>query len=176
MLIRTALFAALTAVGGFIRIPLGVSSITLQFLFTAMAGILLGPMYGAISQTLYVTLGLLGMPFFATGGGLLYFLQPTFGFLLGFIPAAAVIGFFTKDNGTRQRMVLGCAVGLLVMYVVGVPYMALILNGYLGREVSIQNLLWAALLPFLPGDAVKIAVCTAVCPVLRKRLFPIKKN
>ena len=49
-LTRTALFAALTAAGAFIRIPLGYSSITLQFLCTAMAGCLLGPAYGAASQ------------------------------------------------------------------------------------------------------------------------------
>ena len=57
----TALFAALTAAGAFIRIPLGVSSVTLQFLFTAMAGVLLGAKYGALSQAVYVALGLLGI-------------------------------------------------------------------------------------------------------------------
>ena len=54
MLARTALFAALTAVGAFIKIPLGVSSITLQFFFTAMAGCLLGPVWGTVSQGVYV--------------------------------------------------------------------------------------------------------------------------
>ena len=66
----TALFAALTAAGAFIRIPLGVSSVTLQFLFTAMAGVLLGTKYGALSQAVYVALGLLGIPIFIAGGGL----------------------------------------------------------------------------------------------------------
>lgn len=56
-LTRTALFAALTAAGAFIRIPLGYSSITLQFLCTAMAGCLLGPAYGAASQAVYVRWG-----------------------------------------------------------------------------------------------------------------------
>ena len=55
---RVALFAALTAVGAFIRIPLGYSSITLQTFFTAMAGCVLGPWYGALSQLVYVALGL----------------------------------------------------------------------------------------------------------------------
>ena len=59
-LTRTALFAALTAAGAFIRIPLGYSSITLQFLFTVMAGVLLGRKYGALSQAVYVLLGLVG--------------------------------------------------------------------------------------------------------------------
>ena len=55
-LTRTALFAALTAAGAFIRIPLGYSSITLQFFFTAMAGCLLGPVWGPVSQAVYVAL------------------------------------------------------------------------------------------------------------------------
>ena len=61
-LTRTALFAALTAAGAFIRIPLGYSSITLQFFFTAMAGCLLGPVWGPVSQAVYVALGLIGLP------------------------------------------------------------------------------------------------------------------
>lgn len=72
-----ALFAALTAVGAFIRIPLGYSSITLQTFFTAMAGCVLGPWYGALSQLVYVALGLVGLPIFTQGGGIGYLMQPT---------------------------------------------------------------------------------------------------
>ena len=71
----TALFAALTAAGAFVSIPVGPVSITLQFLFTAMAGILLGRRCGALSQLVYVALGLLGLPIFTRGGGLGYVLQ-----------------------------------------------------------------------------------------------------
>ena len=88
-LVYTALLAALTAAGAFIRIPIGISVITLQFLFTAMAGVLLGPGGGALSQGVYVALGLVGLPIFTAGGGFGYVLQPSFGFLLGLIPAGA---------------------------------------------------------------------------------------
>ena len=91
-LILTALFAALTAVGAFLKIPFPLSAITLQFFFTAMAGTLLGKKYGALSQAVYVLLGLVGVPNFALGGGFSYVFQPTFGFLLGLIPSAWVIG------------------------------------------------------------------------------------
>ena len=74
MLARAALLAALTAVGAFIKIPLGYSSITLQFFFTAMAGCLLGPYWGAASQGVYVLLGLVGLPIFTLGGGFGYVL------------------------------------------------------------------------------------------------------
>ena len=86
LLARTALLSALTAVGAFIKIPLGVSSVTLQFFFTAMAGCLLPPLWSAASQGVYVLLGLVGLPIFTMGGGFSYVLQPTFGFLLGLIP------------------------------------------------------------------------------------------
>ena len=67
MLVLTALFAALTAVGAFFKIPFALAAISLQFLFTAMAGILLGAGYGALSQLVYVLIGLVGVPIFALG-------------------------------------------------------------------------------------------------------------
>ena len=95
-MILCALFAALTAVGAFFKIPFALAAISLQFLFTAMAGVLLGAGYGALSQAVYVLLGLVGVPIFAQGGGFSYVLQPTFGFLLGLIPTAWVIGVLAK--------------------------------------------------------------------------------
>ena len=169
-LVYTALFAALTAAGAFLRIPLGVSSITLQFLFTAMAGVLLGAGGGALSQAVYVALGLLGLPIFTAGGGFGYVLQPTFGFLLGLIPAAAAIGAMTRRSTSPVRIALACVVGLAVLYAIGVPYMALILNGYMGKGMSVSGLLWAGMLPFLPGDAIKIVITAVLCPLLRRRI------
>ena len=169
-LVYTALFAALTAAGAFLRIPLGVSSITLQFLFTAMAGVLLGAGGGALSQAVYVALGLLGLPIFTAGGGFGYVLQPTFGFLLGLIPAAAGIGAMTRRSTSPVRIALACVVGLAVLYAIGVPYMALILNGYMGKGMSVSGLLWAGMLPFLPGDAIKIVITAVLCPLLRRRI------
>lgn len=168
-LLYTSLMAALTAVGAFIRIPLGVSSITLQFLFTAMAGILLGRRYGALSQGIYVVLGWTGVPVFTQGGGFGYVFQPTFGFLLGLIPCAWVIGLLSRRTD-RCRLALACAAGLAVLYAVGLPYMALILNVYMGKGLDIAAIVRLGMLPFLPGDALKIAAAVAICPTLRRRL------
>ena len=66
-----ALFTVLTAVGAFIKIPIPVVPFTLQFLFTMMAGLLLGGRLGAASVGLYALLGLIGLPIFAEGGGFL---------------------------------------------------------------------------------------------------------
>ena len=170
-LTRTALFAALTAAGAFIRIPLGYSSITLQFFFTAMAGCFLGPVWGPISQAVYVALGLIGLPIFTQGGGLTYLLQPTCGFLIGLIPAAWVIGLLTARRPPHPvRTALACLAGLAVLYAVGLPYMAVILNQYMGKAMDFSAILWAGMLPFLPGVMLKIAVTAALAPLLQKRL------
>ena len=112
-LVYTALFAALTAAGAFLRIPMGFSSVTLQYLFTAMAGLLLGRRWGAMSQAVYVLLGLVGLPIFTMGGGLGYVFQPTFGFLLGLIPAAWVVGRVCGDSLAPRRMALASLAGAL---------------------------------------------------------------
>ena len=169
-MLYTALMAALTAVGAFLRIPLGESSVTLQFLFTAMAGILLGRRYGALSQGVYVAMGLIGVPVFTQGGGWGYVFQPTFGFLLGLIPCAWVIGLLSRRRTGRLWLAVSCAAGLAVLYAVGLPYMALILNTYLGKGLDTASILWIGMLPFLPGDALKIAAAVAICPALRRRL------
>ena len=163
-LTRTALFAALTAAGAFIRIPLGYSSITLQFFFTAMAGCLLGPVWGPVSQAIYVALGLIGLPIFTQGGGLSYLLQPTCGFLIGLIPAAWVIGRLAEKNRTPLRLALACVAGFAVLYAIGLPYIALIVNVYNGGAVSAAKLATAYMLPYLPGDCLKIVVSVLLAP------------
>lgn len=80
-----ALFAALTAVGAFITIPVPPVPFSLQIFFAILAGALLGSRRGAISVAVYVLLGLCGLPVFTKGAGLSYIFQPTFGYLAGFI-------------------------------------------------------------------------------------------
>jgi biotin transport system substrate-specific component len=169
-LVFTGLFAALTAVGAFIRIPFAFSAFTLQFFFTAMAGVLLGRRYGALSQLVYVALGLLGLPIFTQGGGPGYFFLPTCGFLLGLIPAAWVIGALTKQHNDFWHIGAACLCGLGVLYLAGLPYMALILNGYMGKALTFAQLLMTGMLVFLPGDLAKIAVVGLLCPAVSRRL------
>ena len=169
-MLLAALFAALTAVGAFIRVPIGPTSITLQFFFSALAGILLGVKWGVFSQVLYVGLGLLGFPIFTMGGGLSYLVQPSFGFLLGLIPSTAVIGALTHRHTERPRLFLGCLLGDLVLYLFGVPYMYMILHLYTGSETT-WVAMWASMLVYVPGDLIKLAVLTAAGPVLQRRLI-----
>ena len=170
LLARTALLSALTAVGAFIKIPLGVSSVTLQFFFTAMAGCLLPPLWSAASQGVYVLLGLVGLPIFTMGGGFSYVLQPTFGFLLGLIPSAFVIGKLAKRPLTFWRTALAMLAGLAVLYAVGVPYLALIANAYLGKGLTFWQVLKNGMLIYLPGDLLKIAFGSFLCVAITRRL------
>jgi biotin synthase len=82
------LFAALIAVGAFIKIPGPIVPFTAQFLFVNLAGILLGKKGGALAVGVYIALGLIGIPIFAEGGGIGYVLNPKFGYLIGFFVGA----------------------------------------------------------------------------------------
>ena len=172
---RVALFAALTAVGAFIHIPLGYSSITLQTFFTAMAGCVLGLWYGALSQLVYVALGLVGLPIFTQGGGIGYLMQPTCGFLIGLIPAAWVIGRIAGRKPEPKQIVPACLLGYGVLYAIGVPYMALILNTFLGKGMGFSAIMWAGMIPFLPGDMIKILCITLLMPPILRQLDKLDK-
>ncbi len=172
MLILSALFCALTAVGAYIRIPTPWSAFTLQVLFVFMAGALLGPKYGALSQAAYVALGLVGIPVFTGGGGPMYVLRPTFGFLLSYIPAAYVVGRLCRTEGTPTvgRIAAACAAGLGVIYAVGLPYMAAIVNGYLGAGMTAREIVMSGMVLFLPFDALKIVLTVILARVLLPRI------
>ena len=170
MMILAALFAALTAVGAFIRFPLGAMSVTLQFMFTAMAGVLLGAKWGAVSQTVYVVLGLVGLPVFTMGGGIGYVMQPSFGFLLGLIPTAWVIGRLTEKENGHWRIALACLAGLAVLYLIGLPYMYLIMKLYLHKSITVWTAVKAGMLVYLPGDAIKIALTVLLYKPLRRAI------
>lgn len=169
-LVLTGVFAALTAVCGFLKIPLGFMSITLQTMMAALAGILLGSKWGAVSQGVYLALGLLGLPIFTQGGGLGYVFQPSFGFLLGFPLTAAVAGRLSRDTLSPVRLALAAATGILAGYVIGVPYMGVILNVYLGKGLSVWTIVETGLLIYLPGEAVKVAVTAVVSPPLKRAI------
>jgi biotin transport system substrate-specific component len=170
-LLLASLFAALTAVGAFVRIPTGISSVTIQFMFTALAGTLLGARYGALSQLTYVLLGLFGIPIFTEGGGFSYVLHPTFGFLLGLIPSAWLIGRMTGKNRSIKRVCVAALAGLGILYAIGLPYMYLILNFYMGRDLTVGYVLYAGMLIFLPGDFLKVIITAIVTNKIPKGLI-----
>ncbi|MDR1909441.1 MAG: biotin transporter BioY [Spirochaetaceae bacterium] len=162
-----ALFAALTAAGAFISIPLPLSPvpIVLQNLLALLSGLILGPVMGSLAVILYLAVGALGAPVFAGGtGGFVRFLGPTGGFLAGYVLAALVAGLFTgrprRHPLPRLRIAAGAALGLLAVYIPGLFQLKLI------SGLSWPAVFAAGCLPFLPGDAVK---CVAAV-ILTRRL------
>jgi biotin transport system substrate-specific component len=176
-MILTALFAALTAIGALIRIPIPISPvpITLQDLFTVLSGILLGPFLGSLSQLLYVILGLFGLPVFASGNvGISAILSPSFGYLIGFIISPIIIGIIisSKNNPSFLRILLATAVGLLAIYMIGIPYMFIILHNVQHINITLIKALQIGFFIFLPGDIIKCVAATA----LGFKLIPILKR
>ncbi|MFI5359096.1 MAG: biotin transporter BioY [Halanaerobiales bacterium] len=168
-----ALFAALTAIGAFIRIPLPYVPITLQTIFVLLAGVLLGKRRAALSQLIYLVIGLSGVPIFTEGGGPGYIFKPSFGYLLAFVVAAYFTGLLTENRPINYRNIfLASTTGVLITYIIGVPYLYLILTKVSGVELGFLDTLKAGMIPFLPGDLLKILIVTIITP----RVYtPLKK-
>ena len=160
-----ALFAALAAVGAFVKIPIGTVPVTLQFAFCNLAMLLLGWKWGTVSIAVYLVLGLVGVPVFTLGGGLGYVLQPTFGYLLGFCLGCLVGGLVCSRgvNGFARRL-CGSLVNLVVVYTVGVLYLGLIMKFHLGQDVDVAHIIVAYGLVFLPTDALWAALGALAAP------------
>ena len=136
-IVLCGLFAALIAVGAFIRITIPTEpypfTFSLQWLFVLMAGFLLGAKLGAMSVGAYLLVGLVGVPVFVHGGGPQYIFRAGFGFLLGFLLAAFLIGLLTErlpklSRDERAfwpefiRLMIAAVVGLVAYYLVGTAY------------------------------------------------------
>ncbi len=163
-----AVFSALTAAGALIKIPLMPVPITLQNLFVVMAGMLLGPRAGVMSQVIYILIGLMGLPVFSGGGGPGYVLRPTFGYLLGFVAAAAVSGYVMQGRRfTVSTVLVASCLSMLTVYLIGVPYLA----GYFMLVLKKPDAVWLAvktgMVVFLPGDALKCVLLAMVMPKLQ---------
>jgi len=138
----TALFAALIVVGAFLKVdiplPLYTMHFTLQWFFVLLAGFLLGRKLGTLSVVTYIIIGLAGVPVFAAGGGIGYVLRPGFGFLLGFVFAAYLIGLVSDiiKPVALWQYIIPATIGLVTYYMVGAVYFYLIKNLYVGEAVS----------------------------------------
>ena len=184
------LFAALTALCSYINIPLGFTPVPMNLatLSVFLAGGLLGMKYGTLSMAVYVLMGAAGIPVFAgfqAGIGILA--GPTGGFLAGYILAAFIVGMFlqksTIQKGTMQRDSSGdmqtssaakrggeialCMaamfIGLAACYFMGTVWFMVSTN------TGFVPALIACVLPFIPGDVIKIVIAT----LLIRRLRPV---
>jgi len=154
-----SLFAALTAVGAFISIPLYPVPLSLQSLFTLLAAMILGSVMGASSQIIYVLLGVIGLPVFAgfkAGIGILF--GPTGGFLLGFIISAYIIGKIVELKKVKNIFYyfLVGIIGTIILYIIGITQLSLVTG------IGIKKAITVGMLPFLPGDILKIIAASFI--------------
>ncbi|TYR79426.1 biotin transporter BioY [Priestia megaterium] len=172
-----SLFTALTAVGAFIKIPIPYIPFTLQIVPVYLAGALLGPRLGMLSQVCYVAIGLIGVPIFAEGGGLGYLLKPTFGYLLGYVAGAFINGYLIQRLNITKRFSIFMAnlSTLFVVYIIGCVWLYGSMKWIIEQPLSIQDtLLFGMLLP-IPGDLVLCIICSLLIYRLKpqmKRFIP----
>lgn len=152
-------FILATAAGAYVAIPLPFTAvpITLQPLAVILAGALLGPWAGASAMAGYLALGIGGAPVFSAGhAGLAWLMGPTGGYLIAYPAAAFLVGVIAGESRNWLRLGLALASGVGVIYVGGVTQLWL-LTGQGMNEVLLQGVL-----PFLPGDLLKVLVALAV--------------
>ncbi len=167
-IVTIALFSALTAIGAYIYIPLPFSEvpITLQTMFTYLAGAVLGGYFGALSQMIYLLIGVVGLPIFAGGGsGLSVLIGPSGGYLIGFIIAAFVIGELKKLKKGFVWLFIYMVVGNIIIYILGVVQL---MNW---TRISLNQAIVIGVLPFIFGDIIKILLATYITQRVEKA-FP----
>ncbi len=174
MTVYSCLFAALIIVGTYIKIPIGPVPIVLANFFVILAGALLGSVWGAASVGLFLFLGLVGFPVFSQGGGVAALVGPTGGYLFGYLLAALVTGLISEHGRSKPLLdVAALAAGAVTIYVVGLPWLKLSLH------LSWSKALVVGVLPFLIGDALKVAAAVAIVRVLQvsaRSLFPLLES
>ena len=150
-----AVMTAVTCVLAPLSIPIGPVPISL-----------LGWKKGTISYLIYLLIGLVGIPVFSSftsGPGKLF--GPTGGYLIGFIPLALIAGFFIDHFRNKKALCfLGMILGTAVCYALGTAWLAV------QAHMGFQAALMAGVIPFLPGDFIKMILALLIAPQIRKQL------
>ncbi|MGA9518772.1 MAG: biotin transporter BioY [Trichococcus sp.] len=162
-LTQISIFAALTFVSGFLSIPVGPVPITLQTLMVLLTGFFLRPKAAFFAQSLHLLLKLLL-------GGFQSLLSPSFGFVFGFVAAATLISYLVhKKEGSFLNYGIAAVAGTIVMYAIGLPYMAAILNGVMGNQFGLAEIFQMGMILFIPGDIAKALLAIVVADRLKGR-------
>ncbi len=162
-----SMFGALTALGAYIMIPLPPVPVTMQTLFVDLAGALLGGYLGALSQVVYILLGVVGLPVFSGGkAGAGVLLGPTGGYLIGFVVGAFVIGKLTalRHKPGLVWLVFSMSLGIAVVYLLGIAQLMFV------AKLDLAGAIAVGLLPPLPGDILKIVVAALICRKVREHI------
>jgi len=163
-MIFASLFAALTGMGAFLVIPVYPVPFTLQTLFTYLSAMLLGSKIGALSQIIYLFLGIVGLPVFAAGkAGPGILLGPTGGYLCGFVISAYVMGFLVEKKNIKKlgSFILVGIIGLIIINFCGAIQL------YIVTQLNLKAVLLTGVIPFMVGDLVKIFASSLIAYKLK---------
>ena len=148
-------------------IPISIVPLTLGSMAVYFAVTVLGMKRGVFSVLLYILIGLVGLPVFSnfTGGAGKLF-GPTGGYIIGYIFLALILGYFVdRWNSHPVWNAAGAILGTIVLYLFGTVWLALQMH------LTFKAALWAGVIPYIPGDVVKLIIATVLGITLRKRLI-----
>ena len=151
-----------------VTIELPLVPITGQTLRVVLVGAALGAKRGAMALTTYMLMGLAGLPVFAGFEGSIASLgSPSFGFVVGFIPAAFLAGWFAQRRWDRKPWLamIGFVAASIVPFLIGVPYMTFILNSVMGLGMDFGGIMAAGVTPFIAGGLIKAAIAALLIPL-----------
>jgi biotin transport system substrate-specific component len=162
-LLAVALGSALLALSAYVQVPIWPVRVSMQSFVILAIGLACGGRLGAATVLAYLLEGALGLPVFQGGAGLAYMAGPTGGYLLGFLLAAAAVGGLADRGALRSwpGRIGGLVLGEVLIYAPGLAWLAVLF----GPAKSVAF----GLLPFLPAEAVKLALAVAAAPLLRRR-------
>lgn len=165
-LILVALFSSFISISAYIIIPLPFSPvpITAQSLVVMMAGSLLSVTHATTSVLIFLLLGGIGLPVFSKGqSGFGIIFGPTGGYLIGFLIAAFVISFITRDKKNFKRFLTANLIGgVLIVYIIGVSWLSISSN------IGIEKAILVGAVPFLSGDILKVILASFMGKKLSK--------
>ena len=162
----TAVMAAVLCVLGPLTVPIGAVPISLANFVICLTAWLLGPKFGTLSVVLYLALGTIGIPVFSGyGAGLAKLAGPTGGYLVGYLLLAFIGGMFIeKSKGNPVVSAVGLVLGDAACYVLGTIWF-MVLTG-----LDLPTSLTYCVIPYLPGDVIKIALASLLTSQLDKRM------
>lgn len=161
----TAMLTALCCILGPLTLPIGPVPLSMTTALLMGMALLLGTKHATLCCGVYLALGLLGMPVFSGfTGGVGALLGPTGGFLLGYLPMTAWCGFLFGRTSNRRLQAAACISATMLLYLCGASW-------YVWQtSTSLLSALTVCVLPFLPGDAVKIILVVTFGNSLNTRL------
>ena len=162
--------SAFIALAAQVQVPLWPVPMTGQTFAVLLVGAAFGWRLGAATLLLYMAEGAIGLPVFAkAAAGAAVIAGPTGGYIIGFVLAAAIVGYLAERGWDRGiwRAALAMLIGNLAIYLLGVPWLAAYFAGT-GAEAPLEAAIAGGLVPFLLGDALKLALAACLLPVAWK--------